>query len=90
MSSNLYRRNPQTAGRIVDGLAFIVTPDNNKLHVLNATATCLWQLAAEGCTVERSADELTERYEVDRETALRDVETCLNDLVARQILIADS
>ena len=30
-----YRRNPQTAGRIIDGQAFVVTPADNKLHTLN-------------------------------------------------------
>lgn len=85
----MYRRNPQTAGRVIDGLAFVVTPDDNKLHTLNATATRLWQLAASGCTAEAAADELCSRYEVDRDTALRDTESCLRDLVARQILIAE-
>lgn len=85
-----YRRNPQTAGRIIDGLAFVVTPDNNKLHTLNAAATRIWQLAARGCTAGAAADELCTHYEVDPATALRDADACLRDLVARQILIADA
>ena len=88
----VYRRNPQTAGRIIDGQAFVVTPDNSKLHTLNATATYLWQLASssEGCTAARAADELTARYRIDRESALRDAEACFRDLVGRQILIAET
>lgn len=84
-----YKRNPQTAGRIIDGLAFVVTPDNNKLHTLNTTATRLWELAASGCTPQAAADELSTHYEVDRDTALRDAEACFRDLVARHILIAE-
>lgn len=89
MSTSVYRRNPQTAGRIIDGQAFIVTPDNNRLHTLNATATLLWQLASDGqgCTAERAADELSARYQVDRDSALADAEVCLRDLASRQILI---
>jgi hypothetical protein len=87
--ATIYRRNPQTAGRVIDGLAFVVTPDDNKLHTLNATATRLWQLAARGCTAQAAADELCTHYEVDRDTALRDAGSCLHDLVTRQILIAE-
>lgn len=91
MSSPVYRRNPLTAGRVIDGQAFVVTPDNNRLHTLNGTATVLWQLASssEGCTAERAADELTSLYEVDRETARRDATQCLDDLVVRLILVTD-
>lgn len=84
-----YRRHPQTAGRIIDGLAFVVTADDNKLHTLNATATRLWQLAAGACTEDQAADELVAHYEVDRDTALRDVQRCLGDMVARQILVVE-
>ncbi|MEM9491971.1 MAG: PqqD family protein [Myxococcota bacterium] len=88
MSEQEFRRNPHTAGRIIDGLAFVVTPDNNKLHTLNTTATYLWELAKEGCTAAAAADHLVSRYQVERDTALRDAEVCLRDLVVRQILIA--
>lgn len=86
-----YRRNPQTAGRVIDGLAFVVTPDDNKLHTLNAAATHLWRLAtaADGLSGEDAADALCAEYEVDRETARADAAACLDDLVARQILVVE-
>jgi hypothetical protein len=83
-----YRRHPQTAGRIIDGLAFVVTADDNKLHTLNAAATRLWQLAASGCTVDDAADELTACFEVERAVAHRDAAACLEDMTARRILVA--
>ena len=89
MSPVIYKKNPHTAGRVIDGLAFVVTPDDNKLHTLNDTATYLWQEAAHGLTAEGAADKLTARYQVDRATALRDADACLRDLVTRQILIAE-
>ena len=86
-----YRRHPQTAGRIIDELAFVVTADDNKLHTLNLTATQLWKLASErdGCTPEQAADVLVTQFEVDRATALRDADVCLRDLVERRILVAE-
>jgi hypothetical protein len=72
---------------VVDGLAFVITPDDNKLHSLNAAATEIWTLAEDGCSAARAADRLVECYEVDRETALRDAEQFCADLVERGILV---
>lgn len=85
-----YRRNPQTAGRVIDGQAFVVTPDDNKLHTLNATATQLWLLAAAGLSIEDAAAALSAEYEIDAETAGRDAAAFLADLVERQILVVDA
>lgn len=83
-----YRRNPQTAGRVIDGQAFIVTPDDNKLHTLNGAATTLWTLAATAISAEDAAAALCEEFEIDQETASRDAVACLDDMTARQILVA--
>lgn len=83
-----YVKNVQTAGRIIDGLAFVVTPGDNKLHTLNASATLIWHLAATGTTAEEAAAAMCERFEVDLEMARGDIEACLADLVAREILVA--
>ena len=84
-----YRRNPQTAGRVIDGQAFIVTPDDNKLHTLNGAATQLWVLAASALTADDAATALCAEYEIDPETAARDAVSCLEDMVARQILVEE-
>jgi hypothetical protein len=115
-----YRKHPQTAGRIVDGLAFVVTGEDQKLHTLNSTATHLWELAAAGCTVDEAAESLLEHFELPeaeapepsprqrprpidertdiptasdssalREQVAADARECLDDLVARRILIVE-
>lgn len=84
-----YRRNPLIAGRVIDGLAFVVTPEDNKLHTLNEAATHLWNRALAGLSADDAAAALCEEYEIDDITARRDAEACLDDLVARQILIIE-
>lgn len=84
-----YRRNPQTAGRIIDGQAFVVTPDDNKLHTLNEAATLLWQHAAQGTSVDDAAALLCTTFEVDAATAATDAAACLDDLAARRILLVE-
>jgi hypothetical protein len=89
-SVRTYSRNPQTAGRVIDGQAFIVTPDDNKLHTLNGAATKLWQLAADGVSLDTATAALCEEFEIDSATAARDAEACLSDMVERQILVVAS
>lgn len=84
-----YRRNVQTAGRVIDGQAFVVTPDDNRLHTLNEAATLLWQATTDGVTVDQAAAILCREFEVDAATAATDAVACLDDLVARQILVVD-
>jgi hypothetical protein len=83
-----YRRNPHCAGRIVDGLAFVITPDDNQLHTLNGSATALWTLALRPVSADDAARALVDAYEIDEDTARRDASECLDDLVRRDILLA--
>jgi hypothetical protein len=83
-----YRRNPHCAGRVVDGLAFVITPDDNQLHTLNGSATALWKSAMAPIAVDDAARVLVDAYEIDEATAGRDALECLEDLVARGILLA--
>jgi hypothetical protein len=75
---------------VIDGLAFVITPDDHKLHTLNGTGTRIWQLCAGGATAEAVAGALTEGWEVDEPRALADAEKFLADLVARGILAVQS
>ncbi len=85
----IYRKHPLTAGRIVDGLAFVVTADDNKLHTLNETGTELWALAQEGFTVEQAAEMLVEKFAVDLAVATRDVLESLDIFVEQGLLEAE-
>jgi hypothetical protein len=65
-------RNPRIAARVVDGKALIVVIDQRQLHTLNAVGTRVWELC-DGRSVGAIADAIAAEFEVDRETALRDV-----------------
>ena len=81
-----YRKHPNTAGRIVDGLAFVVTADDNKLHTLNETGTEIWALAQDEFTVQKAAEALVKKFEVDLETATADVLESLATFVEQGLL----
>ncbi|MBR4826632.1 MAG: PqqD family protein [Bacteroidales bacterium] len=66
------------------GKEFIITAENirqidfNRMISLNESAAYLWkEVDGKEFTAETLADLLTERYEVDRETALRDSEAII-------------
>lgn len=52
----------------------------SKVFILNETAACMWQKMKAGeCSADGLAEWLCEEYEVDRETARKDVERQLED-----------
>jgi len=84
-----YSKHPLTAGRIVDGVAFVVTANDNRMHSLNRTASHIWALCEGSTTIDEAANALTAKFNVDIETARADVAECFADLVAREILITN-
>jgi hypothetical protein len=84
--ATIFRQNPRTAGRVVDGHAFVVTPDDNKLHTLNGTGSCIWEAAEGGRTIDELAAALARRFAVDEVRARADAERFCADLVSRGIL----
>jgi len=74
---------------VIAGLAYVITADNQRMHTLNATATALWELSRRGFTAAEAASALSGEFEVSLETAARDLVPCLQDLVARTILVAE-
>ncbi len=88
--SQRYLKNPQTAGRVLGGQAFVITPEDNRLHTLNETATYVWELAeAGGITLGEAAAALTKTFRVTEEQARADIGGCFADLVERQILVIE-
>jgi hypothetical protein len=84
-----YRKNPQSRGRLIEGLALVVN-DNRRHHTLNRTATRVWIMAQDaGVTPTEAIDDVTAKFAVDRETARQEVTACLDELVSRHILVAD-
>ncbi len=86
---SVYRQNPRTASRVLEGSLFVITPDDNTLHTLNATATAIWERAVNGCTVADAVEAVVSQYDVDAERALADVASCCDELVRRRILVCE-
>ena len=80
-------KNENTASRIIDGQAVIMTLDNNTLHTLNETGTRIWEL----CDGKRRFKDIVkiihEEYSVEYEYGETDCEIFLQDLINKGMLI---
>jgi hypothetical protein len=77
-----FGRTPGAAAGVVDGETVVVAPSDLRYHALNPTATAVWELLADGASVDDVVGHLTERYEVDEQTCRRDVEACFENFAA--------
>lgn len=77
--SDIPRRNPRAAARVVEGKAVVVVVDERRLHTLNTVGTRIWELC-DGRSVVEIARALVEEFEVDEATALRDTRTFVAEL----------
>lgn len=77
---------PDTAGRLLEGEAVVVTPADSHMHTLDPVGTWIWENADGERTVAQLVDALCEVFDVDRETAQRDTVVFVQELVTRGIL----
>lgn len=72
--------------REVDGEVLVLDTRSNRIHQLNATASLIWRGCREGREPARIASELAVKFDVDEETALRDVHETMSKLRALELL----
>ena len=66
-----------TISREVDGEVLVLDGSAQLIHQLNPTASFIWQRAQEGTAALEIATALAEQYDVELETAHRDVAATL-------------
>ncbi|RJR21286.1 MAG: PqqD family protein [Nitrospiraceae bacterium] len=80
-------RSPQTASRVIDNEAVIISPQENKVMVLNGTGSRIWELLNGDLRTDRIALVISEEFDVSYDDALNDTREFINDLYARDMLI---
>lgn len=83
-----WQKNPILAWREIDGETIIISPGDNVMHELNETGSFIWRQIDGRSSAEEIAGQLAAEYEVAPEEALMDTETILQQLAARQLLVA--
>ena len=86
-----YRLNEgKVAAKVIDGEAIVINAATGRYYSLDEAACVAWVHLAAGMGVAEAADEVTGRYEVDSDTALADVGSLAEQLVAEELLIESS
>jgi PqqD family protein of HPr-rel-A system len=70
----------------IDDQTLVVVPRKKEVHLLNPTATRVWELLERETTVDELVKALTEEYDVDAGTARRDVEAALAEMKQKGLL----
>ena len=78
-----------TISREVNGEMLVLDGRAELIHQLNPTATFIWQQAQSGSAATEIAAALAEQYDIDLETAHRDVAATLARLKELNLVISD-
>lgn len=77
----------ECVGKVIDGEAIVINVTNGVYYSMNSVGTFIWELLAEGRSLDESADLVAARYEVERETAFEDLKRLAAELVDEKILV---
>ena len=75
--------------RVVDGETVLLDREGDRVHQLNATASFVWSKLDGNASAEDVAAAVTEAFEVEPETAARDVSALLDQFRTLNLLVLD-
>jgi hypothetical protein len=85
-----YSRSPRTAWRQYEETLLVITPDDRKVHKLNATGALLWnEIGEKGADESELLSRMTETFEAGEKALRQDLEDFLKDLVDKGVLIKE-
>lgn len=79
-------RNEELPTGEVDGELVALDLDRGQCFGMDQIGSAVWAIAAEPVTVGVIADSLTERFDVERERCLADIQAFVGDLIAEGLL----
>jgi hypothetical protein len=77
------------AAKVFDGEAIVINVVTGRYYDLEGTGALAWTLLTAGASVDEAADALSQRFEVDVETARGDLEALVQRLLAEELIVAD-
>lgn len=91
VSDTRYKPNDaECAAKVIDGEAVIINLLNGTYYSLDKAGGTIWELVAEGHSVDEVVTGVAARYAVDEQRARADVERLVNELVSERIIVVAS
>ena len=78
---------PDTASRLFDGEAVIVSPSKNMVRMLNSVGGRIWELADGSRSLAEIIEQIVQEYEVEPQEAGVSVAGFVQELVDRGMLV---
>jgi hypothetical protein len=85
--SDVPKQNPDTAARVIDGLAYVIDPVTSELHSFNETATRAWELADGSRTVEAIVGAIAAEYDADKPVVEREILELFSGLAEKNLIL---
>ncbi len=77
-------RDENVAWRIIGDEAVLLSAEDSSVHSLDAVGTRIWELCDGEKTVSEIVDQVVSEFEVDRETAEKDVVEFIEELMQKE------
>lgn len=86
LNKMIFIKNKDAACRIIESQAVILTTEDGRLHTLNEVGTFIWELLDGKRATEEITAKVSERFDVDKKMAKKDVNFFLGDIMRRHLL----
>ncbi len=86
MPADVLRRTDELPFQRMKGETLVVDPKTREVHLLNETASRIWDLLEGGATVLDMVRSLSEEYEVDEATLTKQIAAFAIELEAKRLL----
>ncbi|MBP7055779.1 MAG: PqqD family protein [Candidatus Omnitrophica bacterium] len=83
---SVFMRDPDIAWRKIDGDILAVNPRNNMIYPIEDVAARIWELIDGVKTCQAIADALTSEFDVDKDTAGKDIRSFIEELAGAGLI----
>lgn len=89
IKDTIFTKNKNAAFRIIESNAVVLTPEDSYLHTMNETGTFIWELLDGKSTVDEITEKVYEAFEIDKDSAQKDVRHFIEDLLRRRLIFVN-
>ena len=86
MEQMVIERSDSLIFREIDGEVVIIAHDGRHIHMLNETATLIWNCSDKKTSVEQIINKMRDEYDVDEDTASQDVLKTIKELSDKKLI----
>lgn len=81
-----YHKNDEIDEQRIDDKIILFDTKSFRFYELNPTMTEIWDMLDKNPTMEDVVNDIVSKYDVDEETAKKDVEKSLNDMLDKNLI----